>query len=200
MNMMIQTLKLLTICILLFITAVHCKAQKGADSGVPYAEIPEYADDYSAGTVASRMLDGLGFRFYWATEGLNKEDFDFRPGEESRSIAETIDHIYIMTIMISNAVNQISEGPEKGIGVEEKRASVLKKIDIVSKKLKSSGDEDFEDFNVIFANGNELPFWNLINGPIADCIWHCGQIVTLRRMSGNPFNSNVSLLNGKLRK
>lgn len=197
---MIQTFKHLTIFLLLFISAIHCKAQEKPSSDLPYSEVPEYADKYSAGTVASRMVDGLGFRFYWATEELRKEDFDFRAGEDSRSIAETIDHIYIMTIMISNAVNQLSEGPEEGISMEEKRASVLKNIHNISEKLKSSSDDDFEDFNLKFANGNELPFWNLINGPIADCIWHCGQIATLRRMSGNPFNSDVSLLNGKLRK
>ncbi|MBK6265236.1 hypothetical protein JKA74_09310 [Marivirga sp. S37H4] len=197
---MIRILKHLSICILLFISAVQGKAQEGPDSTLPYSEVPEYAENYNAGTVAARMLDGLGFRFYWATEGLQKEDFDFRAGEDSRSVAETIDHIYIMTIMISNAVNQLSDGPEEGISVEEKRASVLKNIHKINKKLKNSSDEDFESFNLKFANGNELPFWNLINGPIADCIWHCGQIVTLRRMSGNPFNPDVSLLNGKLRK
>ena len=46
---------------------------------------------------------------------------------------------------------------------------------------------------------SEFPFWNLINGPIADAIWHTGQVVTLRRASGNPFNSQVSVLQGKLR-
>lgn len=197
---MIQTLKHLTVSILLFISAIHCIAQEKPISGLPYAEIPEYADQYNAGAVASRMVDGLGFRFYWATEDLKKEDLDFRPGKDSRSIAETIDHIYIMTIMISNAVNQLSEEPEEGISMEEKRASVLKSIHNISKKLKSSSDDDFKDFNLKFANGHELPFWNLINGPISDCIWHCGQIASLRRMSGNPFNSEVSLLNGKRRK
>ena len=44
-----------------------------------------------------------------------------------------------------------------------------------------------------------FPFWNIINGPISDALWHCGQVVLLRRSSGNPFNSKVSVFSGKLR-
>ena len=44
-----------------------------------------------------------------------------------------------------------------------------------------------------------VPFWNIINGPISDALWHCGQVVMLRRSSGNPFNSKVNLFSGKLK-
>ena len=44
-----------------------------------------------------------------------------------------------------------------------------------------------------------IPFWNIINGPISDALWHCGQVVMLRRASGNPFNSKVNVFSGKLR-
>ena len=37
----------------------------------------------------------------------------------------------------------------------------------------------------------EYPFWSLLNGPIADMIWHVGQVVTFRRSLGNPFNGNT---------
>jgi hypothetical protein len=59
-----------------------------------------------------------------------------------------------------------------------------------------------ESFKIIFKSNNgisEYPFWNNLNGPIADAIWHTGQVVLLRRSSGNPFNSKVSVLSGKLR-
>ena len=36
---------------------------------LPYYEIPKETNKYTAGSVASRMVDGLGFRYYWATEG-----------------------------------------------------------------------------------------------------------------------------------
>ena len=38
---------------------------------LPYYQIPEPSTEYTAGTSASRMVDGLGFRFFWATEGLS---------------------------------------------------------------------------------------------------------------------------------
>ena len=48
-------------------------------------------------------------------------------------------------------------------------------------------------------DSTSFPFWNIINGPISDALWHCGQVVLLRRSSGNPFNSKVSVFSGKLR-
>ena len=37
---------------------------------LPYYQIPDYPSSYNAATVAARTIDGLGFRYYWATEGL----------------------------------------------------------------------------------------------------------------------------------
>jgi hypothetical protein len=62
--------------------------------------------------------------------------------------------------------------------------------------------EDLSQFKIIFKGENgsrEFPFWNQINGPIEDAIWHCGQVVSFRRSSGNPFNSKASVFTGKLR-
>jgi len=45
----------------------------------------------------------------------------------------------------------------------------------------------------------QFPFWNVINGPISDAIWHTGQVVSFRRTSGNPFPKGVNVLTGKKR-
>ncbi|MCA0235259.1 MAG: hypothetical protein LCH81_02635 [Bacteroidetes bacterium] len=58
------------------------------------------------------------------------------------------------------------------------------------------------DSEIVFQNGekrSEFPFWNMLNGPIADALWHIGQVVTFRRSSGNPFNSKASVFNGYVR-
>lgn len=71
-----------------------------------------------------------------------------------------------------------------------------------SEILKTSTNSDLKKFNLIFksaTNTTEYPFWNQINGPIEDAVWHAGQIVSLRRSAGNPFDSKVSLLSGKKR-
>jgi hypothetical protein len=56
------------------------------------------------------------------------------------------------------------------------------------------------EFNIISKRGDKetvIPFWNAINGPLEDAVWHAGQIVTLRRMAGNPINSKVNFFMGK---
>ena len=44
------------------------------------------------------MIDGLGFRYYWATHGLRPEDLNYKPSETNRTIEETIDHIYNLSL------------------------------------------------------------------------------------------------------
>lgn len=164
---------------------------------LPYREMPDYPDSYNAAKMASRMVDGLGFRFYWATEGLRNTDLAFRPTEEARSVNETIDHILSMTFMLVNSVNQVNDKPEEGLSFDEKRAMVLHHLKTTSELLQKSNAEDLKSYTIKLNNGETLPFWNFVNGPIADCIWHCGQIASFRRLSGNPFNPKVSLLRGK---
>ena len=188
--------------ILIFLSAIMC-LETTAQDNLPYHEIPDYPEVYNAETVAARMIDGLGFRFYWATEGLRPEDLEFRPNEEARTTAETIDHIYGLTNVIANATdNKPNERTdEPALSFEEKRAKTLENLKRASDILKS-GKSGLADYKVVFRRGessSEYPYWNLINGPIADALWHCGQVVSLRRSSGNPFNSKVSVFNGKLR-
>ena len=172
------------------------------DKTLPYYEIPDAPNSYTATSVAARMIDGLGFRYYWATQGLRAEDLAYKPSESGRTSAETIDHIYGLSKVIVNATliqaNSASEEPE--MSFEEKRKKTLENFKMASDILRKS--DDLSKFKLIFKRGDnasEYPFWNNINGPIADAIWHCGQVVMLRRASGNPFNSKVSVFNGKLR-
>jgi len=61
---------------------------------LPYYEVAEYTDvEYTAGTVAARMIDGLGFRYRWATEDLREEDLNYRITDSSRTSMQTIDHL-----------------------------------------------------------------------------------------------------------
>jgi hypothetical protein len=166
---------------------------------LPYSEIPAYPEKYSAGTVAARLIDGLGIRFYWATEGLNSSDVQFSPSEDSRSITETVDHIYDMSFLIANTVLPEGRKPETNKSFEEKRRAILQNLFDMRTILLKSSDKEFENYQANFSSGATFPFWNMLNGPIGDCLWHCGQIVMMRRMAGNPFNSNVSFFIGSLR-
>ena len=186
---------MLTISILSF---VMIRAQDKNQEQLPYYEIPEYSEEYTAGTVAARMVDGLGFRYYWATEGLRDEDLKFKPSEDARTSKETIDHIYGLSRVIVNSTlnkpNDRAEEPEMTFA--EKRKKTLENFKTAAEILRVS--EDISGFKIIFGE-TEYPFWNQLNGPIEDAVWHCGQVVLLRRSSGNPFNSKVSVLRGIVR-
>ncbi len=169
------------------------------NDALPYYEIPEYPTEYTAGTMASRLIDGLGFRFYWATEGLREKDLVYRPNEESRSTGETIDHILGMTQLIFNTVMQRENTPPEDPSYFEKRAYILNNLKTLSKKLRKISVEDLEAFTIKRGNDESFPFWNFMNGQITDSIWHCGQISSFRRSSGNPISGKVNFFTGTVR-
>ncbi|VAV85154.1 hypothetical protein MNBD_BACTEROID02-1471 [hydrothermal vent metagenome] len=188
--------------ILLLISLSMMKVSQAQDKSLPYYELPEYSKTYTAGTVAARMVDGLGFRYYWATEGLRAEDLAYKPSEDGRTTGETIDHIYGLCRVIVNSTlklpNDGSQGEE--LTFAEKRKKTLEYIKIAADILRQS--DDISQFKIIFKRGentSEFPFWNQLNGPIEDAVWHCGQVVLLRRASGNPYNSKASVFSGKVR-
>jgi len=183
--------------------SIILNSQEVKNNNLPYYQIPDAPEKYTAGTVAARMVDGLGFRYHWATEGLRAEDLIYRPSEKGRTCGEAIDHILGLTNVIVNATTNTandSSVKKAELSFEEKRKKTLENLKKASDILRAS--DDLTDFNLIFTSErgtSEFPFWNNINGPIADAIWHTGQVVLLRRASGNPFNSKVSVFNGKLR-
>lgn len=161
---------------------------------LPYYQIPEAAKEFTPGTTASRMIDGLGFRYYWATEGLRAEDLAFKPNEAARTTSETIDHILGLSQVILNATLKVANGAKQPeMTFAEKRKKTLENLQQASTILRES--KDISQYKMIFGE-TEFPFWNAINGPIADAIWHTGQVVSFRRSSGNPFPKGVSLLRG----
>lgn len=160
---------------------------------LPYNEIPIYTEAYSANLVAARMVDGLGFRYYWATEALRHEDLIYKPSESGRATIETIEHIYGLSKMIRNSVlPHVKDVNNENMDFKTIRKQTLKNLKLVSDLLKNT-DTAFK------LQDSTLPFWNIINGPISDALWHCGQVAMLRRSSGNPFNSKVNLFSGTVK-
>lgn len=176
-----------------------------AQTPLPYREIPDYPASFTAGTVAARVVDGLGFRYYWATEGLRPEDLSFQANKDGRTTLETVTHIYDLTLSIANATkNAVNDAtiPKPKLSFEELRRGTLENIREASERLKKATDADVSAMKVIFKNDKgtrEFPFWNELNGPIADALWHTGQVVSYRRGSGNPYNDKASVFTGKVR-
>lgn len=190
---------------ILFVFLSASVAVAAQDKSLPYYEIPAYPAAYTATTVIARMIDGAGFRYYWATEGLRPDDLNHRPSKDARSSRETLEHIYGLTNVIINSVNQVPTTPGTDystLSFKELRQKTLGNLKAASDKLKSSKDSDLNNFDIVFKRDSEsttFPFWNQLNGPIADVLWHIGQVISFRRSSGNPYNSNASVFTGTVR-
>ncbi|WP_235817865.1 hypothetical protein [Formosa haliotis] len=169
-------------------------------SKLPYSEIPTPAETYTAGTVVSRLIDGLGFRYYWASADLKPKNLDFKLNDDGRSTLETLEHIYDLSTIIRDAALQVPHSKEtfkKPLTYGELREFTLNNLKTASDIFKTV--QDLGQYNMIFKSpdGNrEVPFWNAINGPISDSIWHCGQLASFRRASGNPINPKVNHFRG----
>lgn len=170
---------------------------------LPYSQIPDYPKNYSSGNVIGRMIDGLGYRYYWVSENLRESDLNYKPSDDCQTALQTLQHIYGLSIAILNAPK--SEPNIRPIDLTEHCYPEIRKMTL--ENLKKASDlvngkvsEDFENYRVIFKRGNhqyDFPFWNLINGQISDALYHTGQLVMMRRASGNPINPKVDVFMGK---
>lgn len=187
-----------TLLIFVFIMTLQTMAQ---DQELPYHQIPDYPEEYTPNTVAARMVDGLGYRYYWATKDLREEDLVYEISEDSRTTRETLDHIYGLSRTIMHAPqSKVNSNPKEELSFKELRRKTLENIATASRLLKEGKEGDMDGYLVIFQRGEnttEYPFWNMINGPIADAIYHTGQIVAFRRASGNSIQKGVRQLTGK---
>ena len=167
---------------------------------LPYHQIPDYPAEYNANNVAARLLDGLGYRYYWVTKDLKESDMDYKPSEDSRTTRETLDHIYGLSRTIVNAPQaKVNTSSNEDLSFEQLRERTLDNIALASKLLKEGQEGSMDGYKIIFKRGEntiEYPFWNMINGPIADAIYHTGQVVAFRRASGNPIQKGVRMLTG----
>ncbi|MFZ9046331.1 MAG: DinB family protein [Cyclobacteriaceae bacterium] len=163
-----------------------------------FKTIPKAPSHYTANTVAIRMIDGLGFRYYWATEGLTEKDLTYRIGEDSRTVRETLEHIAGLSAMTASAIEGIQY--QQPAGLEKMSWEDVRKLtlgQLASARNLLVEEKDVSEAIIDFGNGRTFPFWNAINGPIEDAIWHTGQVVMLRRAAGNPFPKGVSVFTGR---
>ena len=186
---------------IVFILVLNAFLMKAQETKLPFHTIPDYPDNITESAILQRTIDGLGFRYYWATEGLEEKDLTYKATENSRSIFQTIEHVYSLSKVILNSFEQIPNhrSEKEEMSYIDLRAATLNNFQKASQILQKT--DNVEGFEIVFVRDGQIstfPLWNLINGPIEDAIWHCGQVVTLRRVSGNPINPKVNVFLGKL--
>ncbi len=168
----------------------------------PFSSIPQAPKNFSASNSICRMIQGLGFRYHWATDGLRAEDLEYRPSDEAQSTLGTIQHIYSLSITILNAAkNKVSEGPRPipPDRLDELRRATLDYLQESAELFLNFNEDELYELNIIFERGgkqSKFPIWNLINGPISDALYHTGQVVSFRRTSGNPISKGVNVFLG----
>lgn len=198
--------KLIVMKLTLLLSWVVVSQAFSQNAELPYSQISESPKQYTGATVAARMVDALGFRYYWATEGLRTEDISFSPNNDARTTKETLIHILDLTQILLNSVNEVPNDNDVALpelSFAEMRQKTLDNIKATSDKLLKSNDKELSNFKMVFKRGaasREFPFWNALNGPLADALWHVGQVVSFRRSSGNPFNEKVNVLTGTVSK
>ena len=150
-------------------------------------EIAPPPQSFDGTSALARIVDGLAFRYYWSTDGLRPEDFEFRPGPDSMSTQELLDHILHLVFMIKQTVLNSDERETLETNdpwVMRKRA--LKNLELVREHLQKLSDEALSGHQVLKRDGRRFPVWNIMNGPVSDALTHVGQINAWRRLNGNP--------------
>jgi hypothetical protein len=116
-------------------------------------------------------------------------------------VDETVDHLYHLSLVIHNSarkeVNDRTVPQDAAMAFDQKRRQTLLNLKMASDIFKNVAD--LADHEVIFKNKNgivKFPFWNQINGPIEDAVWHSGQLAVLRRAAGNPIDPEVNVFLG----
>lgn len=152
-----------------------------------FKKIPDYPLAITAASSIARMIDGLGFRYYWATENLTKKEIEFLAGNGSMSMNELNLHIYDLAFFTAKSFGcNPNHKKELLLTFEDTREETLNLYEQLSKYLKILTHEELSR-NSFYSKKyeQEFPFWQMLNGPIADALTHVGQITSWRRISGN---------------
>ena len=155
---------------------------------LPYYQIPEPPESVMGTAILIRLVDALAFRYRWATEDLKPDNGDYKPGPESMSIMELLEHIYslsnwIRTIICANCSDD--DRPETN-NIEDYRLTTLEILKDIRSEFRKIDDKKLSEIEIKRETGDSVPFWYFINGPLADAFTHVGQINSFRRLAGNP--------------
>jgi len=169
----------------------------------PFESIPDYPAAYSPASMVVRMIDGLGYRYHWASRDLTETDLNYSPGNDGQTCIETLKHIHVL----SRTILTVCRGEKIDGSIAHPEYEFPQLRDITLQNLEEARSllltvEDVATLHVTFKRNDResaFPFWNLINGHITDAIYHTGQIVSFRRSSGNPLNPKVNVFTGKNR-
>ena len=161
---------------------------------LPFADISVVPNNITATNTLLRMVEGLAFRYRWATENLSEENIKFRPHPTSMSIEELNSHIFDLvdsTFRVFGGEKQNKEFLNSFKKIREFNLFLFQKL---CSQFNKMSEDDL--LNLEKETTRKLPFWYWINGPLADALTHVGQITSWRRIAGNPQLKGVNVFIG----
>lgn len=144
-----------------------------------YHTLPTAPAEMTAATVIYRLLSGMGFRLYWATDELTEAVYAFQPGEGARTIGETVEHIWDLLHWLYSALDPA--GKTKPDSPAALRDGALDLIALLEDRFSTIDKDTLATIHIL-----QEPFWPIINGPLSDVLTHIGQIAIVRRLAGSP--------------
>lgn len=152
-----------------------------------YQDLPKPPSEVSEGKIIARLVDGIGFRYRVATEGLTQKEMSFCPIEGSMDMMQLIDHIYNLLVWSGSAFKLPYKALKNMDNLATYRSETLQLCELFSNHLNSLTKKEVEQVSVYLKRTDtHYPFWYLIHGPLADALTHIGQINSWRRIAGNP--------------
>jgi len=163
---------------------------------LPYETFPSAPELVDGPGVLARLVDSMGFRYRWATEGLTDEAMAFRPVEGSMTLGEVLAHMNVLVRWTAGSVSSSLDGETAGsymdfVDVPEAwdvlRADTLDRL-VDLRALLADADPGRLAAATITGHpkSGPQPFWSMLNGPLADFLTHVGQVASWRRMAGSP--------------
>jgi len=152
---------------------------------LPYLRLPDPPERVRGATVMARLVDGLAFRYRWATEGLRADDADFRPSPQTMTVKELLAHIARLISWVDGHLGG-QASPSFADDLEGLRRQTLNHLSKVRARLVEMDDTALAQHRIVGSKGDSHPFWNMLNGPLADALTHVGQVNAWRRLAGNP--------------
>ncbi len=152
-----------------------------------YTTLPDPPASMGAGAVLSRLCDGIGFRYRWATEGLVAKELGFSPGPGCMTLGELLGHILELLEWIAANLG-MEELPTAAAGDDPDalRRRTIGLAAALSARFKKMSEGDLDAVRIRSSRGDSLPVWNVVNGPLADSLTHIGQVLSWRRLAGSP--------------
>jgi len=153
---------------------------------LPYTTLPAPPGAMRAGTALARLVDAIGFRYRWATEGLDESILAFRPAEGAHDLRGLLGHVHDLVAWVRDGVAAPRPRAPRPQRLEDVRRATLAAIVELREALLALDDPAIERIELVHPTRGRFPIWNAINGPLADALTHVGQVNSWRRIAGNP--------------